>query len=121
MPNKKILIVEDEYITALDLKIQITMEGNFDFDIVDSGEEAVKKAQNKEYDLILMDIKLKGKIDGIEAARKIREKSDTALVYVSGNLDLLDPDKLERAKPLGVMKKPISEHKLRNLVKKVFS
>lgn len=120
MPDRKILIVEDEYITALDLKTQIAQKGDYDFDIVGTGEQAVKKAHQKKYDLVLMDIKLKGKMDGIEAAKRIKEKSKIRLIYVSGNLDLMDPEQIEHTNPDGILKKPVSGHELKEVMDKIF-
>lgn len=120
MPKKNILIVEDEYITALDLKTQILSKGDYDFEIVTTGEEAVQKAVQDAFDLVLIDIKLKGDMNGIEAAERIKEKGDTAVVYVTGNLDLVHTDRLKKTKPKGILKKPISDYELMEIVNKVF-
>jgi len=120
MPHRKILIVEDEFITALDLKIQIAQKGDYEFDVVATGEQAVKKAHQKKYDLVLMDIKLKGEMDGIEAAKKIKEKSKIRLIYVSGNLDLIDPEQIEHTKPDRILNKPISGCELKEIMDMIF-
>jgi CheY-like chemotaxis protein len=120
MKRKNILIVEDEYITALDLKTQLILKGQYGFEIVDTGEEAVKKALLEKFDLIFMDIKLKGQIDGIDAAKTILEKQNTAIVFVSGNSDLLKSDRLKKVKPAGIMHKPITGYELAEVLKKVF-
>ncbi|MBD3412931.1 MAG: response regulator [Candidatus Aminicenantes bacterium] len=119
MLHKNILIVEDEYITALDIKTQLLSVGNYRFEIAGTGEEAVWKALENPIDLVLMDIKLKGEMDGIEAAQKIKKKRNIPLIYISGNLDTLDPKRLERTKPERILRKPISEQKLRNVVTEV--
>jgi len=120
MPRRSILIVEDEYITALDLKTQLILKGHYGFEIVDTGEEAVKKALIEKFDLILMDIKLKSELDGIDAAMKIKEKQDVPIVFVSGNSDLLESNRLKKAKPAGILHKPITEYELTEIINNVF-
>jgi len=119
MAKLNILIVEDEFITALDLKTQLMMNGYWSFDIVGTGEEAVKFVSYHNYDLILMDISLKGDMDGIEAACKIREKKNIPLIYVSGNSDMLNSDRLKETNPDGILRKPVTEWRLLELVKSV--
>lgn len=67
----RILIVEDEFILAMNLKENLEWLGYTVVDIVDSGETAIEKATELRPDLVLMDIKLRGEIDGIEAAGEI--------------------------------------------------
>jgi CheY-like chemotaxis protein len=121
MQRKNILIVEDEYITALDLKTQLILQGQYGFEIVDTGEEAVKRASFEKLDLIFMDIKLKGEIDGIEAAEKIKEIQEVPIVYVSGNSDKLASDRLKETKPAGILHKPVSGFELTEILNKVFN
>ena len=120
MKKRNILIVEDKYITALDLKTQLILKGHYGFEIVDSGEEAVKMAQIENFDLIFMDIKLKGQIDGIDAAKTIKKNQNVAIVFVSGNSDLLQSDRLKKLKPAGILHKPITGYELSDVLKRVF-
>jgi len=120
MSERRVLIVEDENIIALALKIQLESMGHNDIEIVTSGEEAVTRALADKFDLILMDIKLKGEVDGIEAAQIIKKKCKIALVYMSGNSDLLETDRLKETKPDGIMKKPIAEYELLDVLNKLF-
>ena len=119
MAKSNILIVEDEYITALDIKTRLIIKGHYDFYIVATGEEAVKMASIEKYDLILMDIKLKGEMDGIEAAKQIRKKSNACIVYVSGNSNLLKSQRLKDTKPDGILRKPINDRELYEIVEMV--
>lgn len=118
--SKKILIVEDEYITALDLKIQLMLLGHHDFEIIPNGEKAIVRAAKKSFDLILMDIKLNGEMDGIEAAQKIKQKSNVPIVFVSGNTDLLQSDRIKTMDPDGILPKPIREYELKAIIEKIF-
>jgi putative two-component system response regulator len=112
MDKNKIMIVEDERIVARDLARQLTDLG---YDVVAtaySGEEAVEKAGELHPDLVLMDIVLAGKMDGIEAAEKIAALSGTPVVYLTSYAD----DKtLRRAKltgPSGYILKPVEKKQL---------
>ena len=79
-----ILIVEDESILAEDLGLSLENLGYLVRGKVSTGEEAVKLAEELRPDLILMDIKLQGDIDGIEAADQIRTRLDIPVVYLTG-------------------------------------
>jgi len=121
MPKRNILIAEDEYITALDLKTLLTSQYPYNIEIISSGELVVERAKIKRFDLILMDIKLKGKLDGIDAAKMIRKERDIPIVYLSGNSDLLESARLKKTKYEGTLSKPISEYELIEIVNKVLS
>ena len=111
-PASKILVVEDEGIIALDIKTSLMEAGYGVAAIVVSGEEAVKSAVIYQPDLILMDIRLHGAIDGIEAARQIRMQSNVPIVFLTA---YTDRDTLNRAKatdPFGYLIKPFDEHNL---------
>lgn len=108
----KILVVEDENIIALNLKENLESLGYIVVAIVVSGEKAIEKATQLRPDLVLMDIRLKGSIDGIEAARQIWEHLSIPVIYVTGHSDR---STLERAKitaPFGYILKPIKEREL---------
>ena len=72
MNSAKILIVEDESIVALDLKHRLMELGYVVTAVTNSGEKAIQQAAETRPDLVLMDIRLNGKMDGIEAAEAIR-------------------------------------------------
>ncbi len=83
-PRKKILVVEDEIIFTLNLSDLLEM---WDYDVLKpvlSGEAAIKAAEEKNPDLIIMDIGIKGQLDGIEAAIKIHEKRKIPIIFISG-------------------------------------
>ena len=84
---KKIMIVEDEAITALNIRFVIEKAGYSVIDVIDSGEAAVEKAANDDVDLILMDIMLSGAMSGIDAVREIRKKRNIPVVYMTANSD----------------------------------
>jgi len=100
MAKAKILIVEDEAITAKDLQNMLRGLGYDAPEIASSGEGAIKKAEEIKPDLILMDIRLKG-VDGIEAAELIRDRFNIPVVYVTAYLDEERLKKTKVSEPYG--------------------
>lgn len=79
----RILIVEDESIVQLDLRLRLERMGHVVVGVASRGEEAVAKANELKPDLVLMDVRLEGSMDGIEAARQIRASQEVPIVYVT--------------------------------------
>ena len=79
----RILIVEDESIVQLDLQRRLQRMGHSVVGMASSGEEAISKAGDLKPDLVLMDVRLDGSMDGIEAARRIRAEQGTPVIYVT--------------------------------------
>lgn len=106
--QNKILIVEDEVITAMDIK---NMLKNYGFDVVgmaSTGEDAIKKAKEFQPNLTLMDISLKGDMDGIEAAEEIKSLYDIPIVYMSAFTDSNTFERIKFTNPYGFVNKPVS-------------
>jgi signal transduction histidine kinase len=82
-------------------------------DVVDSGERATESVARLQPDLVLMDIKLKGDQDGIEAARELRERSEVPVIFVTAFTDERTLDRAKRASPYGYIVKPFHERELR--------
>jgi len=80
----KILIAEDEAITALSLQRALTRSGYDVCDLVATGEEAVERVKQEKPDLVIMDVFLNGSVNGIEAAAQIRSGSDIPIVFITG-------------------------------------
>ena len=119
--SKNIVVVEDEGIVSIDIRNMLTRMGYSISGVAFSGSEAVTIAESSPCDLILMDIGLKGELDGIEAARKISRKFSIPIIFLTG---FADKDTLERAQeinPSGYILKPIQEEELRNAIVKSFS
>ncbi len=91
----RLMIVEDEIIVAKDVQRRLQALGYTVVDIANSGKKAINIAKETEPDLILMDIRLKGKGNGIETAGKIHELSDIPIVYMTA---YSDENTVERAK-----------------------
>ena len=113
MDKAKILIVEDESIVAMEIQSTLEKQGYSVCAIVDTGEKAIKKAMEEDPSLILMDITLKGNMDGIEAASQIQSKKDTPIIFVTA---YAEEEKLGRARPIlpyGYLLKPVQERDLK--------
>ena len=113
MVHAKILIVEDEGIVALDLANRLRRMGYSVLATVASGELAIEKATEVCPDLVLMDIRLRGNMDGIESAEAIRTRFDIPVVYLT---TLADDDTMRRAEmthPAGYITKPFEDEELR--------
>ncbi len=108
----KILIVEDEFIIAIDLKKILEKMGYEITSYVGKGQEAIERAAIEQPDLILMDIMLSGPMSGIQTAEKIKQKFNIPVVYLTA---LTDEETLQKAKvtePLGYLLKPFDERGL---------
>lgn len=112
MTPAKILIIEDKNIVGKDIQNRLTNLGYTVTGIVSSGVEAIKKTAEMQPDLVLMDIVLKGDMNGIEAAEHIRTRFNTAVVYLTA---YSDDETLTRAKitgPFGYILKPFETKEL---------
>ena len=108
----RILIVEDETIVALDLKNSLTILGYDVVGMATSGLQAVEKAKKERPDLVLMDIILKGEMDGVQTARAIRSHLNIPVIFLTA---CVDEKTLQRAKvtePFGYLIKPFEEREL---------
>ncbi len=108
----RILIVEDERITAEDLAEVLKDLGYQVSAVVSSGEEAIRDAEKNRPDLVLMDIRIKGEMDGTEAARILRERFDVPVVYLTAHADRDTLDRAKHSRPLGYIVKPFHEAEL---------
>ncbi len=112
----KILIVEDEQIVAMELKCRLIDLGYSVCDSVATVEAAISKSNEMLPDIILMDINIKGKFDGIEAAKKIKNQLKIPIILLTA---FTDNKALERAKvvePYGYIVKPFEERELHTAI-----
>ncbi len=112
MKKAKILIVEDEMVTAEDLRSTLIRMNYEPVAVVPSGELAVKKAEQLKPDLVLMDIKLKGELDGIQAAKIIHGNFGIPVIYLTAFADSSLLDRAKLTNPYGYVVKPFSEKEL---------
>ena len=112
MAKAKILIAEDEGIVALDLRTQLRDMGYQIVATVKSGQAAVQQAEQTRPNLIVMDIRLKGEMDGIEAAAIIAERLDIPVVFVSALVDDNTVGRANTVEDAGYVVKPFLREKL---------
>jgi len=112
----KILIVEDEMITANATKRTLELLNYSVPRVISSAQEAIKETEENTYDLILMDIKLQGQKDGIKAASQIRARHDIPVVYITASTDKKTLEKAKVTEPYGYAYKPIDEKELRTVI-----
>lgn len=118
LPNTKklseirLLIVEDEYILALNLQESLESLGYTVLDIVDSAEMAIEIAAQQRPSLVLMDIRLRGEMDGIQAAEHIWRQFQIPVVYVTGHSDKSTVERATLTFPFGYILKPVREKEL---------
>ena len=105
--KKKILIVEDEVLTAMALKQQLETAGYEIIGTPSTGEDAVRLAENDKPDLILMDILLKGPMDGISASEEILGSSSVPVVYLTASSDPATAQRANRTGHSGYLKKHV--------------
>ncbi len=95
-------------IIALMIEKMLINLGHTVIDKVTTGEAAIEVAEKSNPDIILMDIRLQGELDGIEAMKKIREHSEVPVIFITGNSDESYRRRVEETDPLDFLTKPIS-------------
>lgn len=116
MEQVRILIVEDEGITAMDISDQLENLGYVVLAFAFSAEEALHKTEELRPDIVLMDIHLKGHMDGIEAAQHIRSRFDIPVIYVTAYADEATLQRAKMTEPFGYVIKPFEERTLRSAI-----
>lgn len=111
--SKSILIVEDEAVTAFEIEAQLQRWGYNIVGTPNSGEKALKMAEELHPDVVLMDIRLKGKIDGISAANKIIKEMGLLLIYITASSEDVTISKALKTNPYGYLIKPYDAKELK--------
>jgi len=115
MVNFRIMVVEDDGIIALGLQNKLESWGYTVDPVVFSGEDAVEESFQRKPDLILMDIGVKGELDGIEVAQRIRELN-IPIIYVTGLDDKVITQKAMETVPYALLKKPVNHKVLKHII-----
>jgi CheY-like chemotaxis protein len=115
-PKARILLVEDEIITATALEKSLRSLGYDVVGIVSSGEAAIAQAAENMPDLILMDIRLQGAMDGISATQVIQFNLEIPVVYLTAHSDEGTVERILHSKPYGCLFKPFDQEDLHNAV-----
>ncbi|MFV1884493.1 MAG: response regulator [Balneola sp.] len=106
--KKRVLIVEDDMIISLVIENMVRELGHEVIGKAASGQEAIEFAFESKPDLILMDIRLKGEMDGIEAVTAIKEKISTSVIYLTGNSDRVNYDRARATECIDLITKPFT-------------
>jgi len=112
MKKSRILIVEDENLVARDLHNMVRTIGYEITDVVQTGEEVFASVNRKRPDLVLMDIVLRGKLDGISVAAVLWEEYSIPVVYITSFADDLTFERAKLTEPFGYLIKPFDEREL---------
>ncbi len=113
MPQPRILIIENEGVIALDLDQRLTQLGYAVIGIFASGEQALYYAAQLAPDLVLMNIRLQGTLDGIQTALALREFWDAPIIYLTASTDAETIRRAEQTQPGGYLVKPVDDLELR--------
>ena len=112
----RILIVEDDRIVARDIQHQLSRMGHVVVGTSASGEDAVRQACSQQPDLVLMDIRLEGEMDGIEAARRIRDAHRIPIVFLTAYANDEVVHRASLTEPFGYLLKPFEEPQMRTVI-----
>jgi YesN/AraC family two-component response regulator len=105
---RNIMIVEDEAIYALTLKMMLSKAGFNIVGIAAKGETAIKEALNKKPDVMLMDIRLAGELDGIETITLLRKQMDIPVIFMTGYSEKQIEERANSLRPLAFLIKPLN-------------
>jgi CheY-like chemotaxis protein len=119
MTTARILIVEDDRLIAQALRRRVAALGYTVVGLAASGEDAIVQATALQPDVVLMDIGLRGAMDGIDVARHIRAHAPIPVIYVSASTDAPTVARAWQSAPAGYLVKPVSDHALRATLMRV--
>ncbi len=117
--NLKILIVEDEVLTAIVMKKKLENAGYQVAQSVTTGEDAVLTVKEMTIDIVLMDIRLAGEIDGIEAATKIQNLREIPIIFLTGYNDAETKKRANALEPLAILIKPVEMTDVVNILERI--
>jgi two-component system, cell cycle sensor histidine kinase and response regulator CckA len=116
MSQARILIVEDDRIVARDIQQQLARMGHVVVGISATGEDAVSLATDRQPDLVLMDIRLEGEMDGIEAARRIRDRHQIPIIFLTAYANDETVYRASLTEPFGYLLKPFEVPQMRAVI-----
>jgi len=114
--QRRLLVVEDERIVAIDLRGALEELGYTVVGTASSSDEALRTAEERRPDLVLMDIRISGASDGIQTARELRSRYHLPVVYLTANADSATLERALATEPAGYLVKPFSPDSLRTTI-----
>jgi CheY-like chemotaxis protein len=121
LATARILIVEDERLVAMDLQRRLTRLGHTVVSLAASGMEAIQKALALHPDVVLMDIRLQGDMDGVEAAQQIHASAAIPVIFMTAYVDADTQRRVGATSPWGCLYKPFSPPQVQSLLEHVLS
>jgi DNA-binding NarL/FixJ family response regulator len=112
MGTKRIVVVEDEIFIRLDLMTHLGTAGHAIVGTADSADDALATVERERPDIVLMDVRLAGERDGIDAALEIWRRFAIRSLFVSANLDSAARSRAAAANPIGFLEKPFTRANL---------
>ncbi|MFB0906872.1 MAG: DNA-binding LytR/AlgR family response regulator [Spirosomataceae bacterium] len=119
--NVKILIVEDDMIIGAKISMQLSKLGYEVTGIIPRGEEAILHVENNIPDIVLLDINLKGELDGVETATQVQANADVPIIYVTANTDEATFNRAKATRPYAFIGKPIRNLELQRAIELTIS
>ena len=119
--QKKIVVVEDERIIAMDIRSSLLAMGYEVPALAGTGDKAIEKVEEFQPDLVLMDIMLNGRMDGLEAAQIIRNNFHIPVVYLTAHTDASTLERAKETGPFGYIVKPFEERDLHTTIEIAFA
>jgi two-component system, response regulator PdtaR len=119
MADKRVLIVEDEFIIAEALSVMIKDMGMQVCGRAADADRAVSLAHQHQPDLVLMDVRLKGTKDGVDAALAICATKSTPIIYITGSREPSAVARINTDHPAGILFKPIQSAELKEMIQQV--
>jgi DNA-binding LytR/AlgR family response regulator len=117
----KILVVEDEMIIAAKISMQLTSLGYEVTGILPRGEQAIQQVKENKPDILLLDINLKGELDGIATAHQIQQFADIPVIYLTANSDEATFNRAKPTKPYAFISKPFKQLDLQRAIELTIS
>ena len=114
--EKSVLIVEDEYVIAMGLSAQIEDMGLSVCATADTADAAVTQARMHRPAIILMDVRLKGERDGVDAALAIHDSVGSKIIFITGSREQKTIDRISLDHPFAMLFKPVSDRQLQATV-----
>ena len=121
MHPKRIIVVEDEGIVAMDISKCLTTLGYEVVFVADSGEKTLTKLEETQSDLILMDVELKGSMNGIDTAKIIKEKYNIPVVFLTAFEDETTLQKIGELGFHGYLVKPFEDDDLKRTIDSILN
>jgi DNA-binding NarL/FixJ family response regulator len=119
--RNRALIVEDEFLIAEGLRVQLETIGLEVCGVATTADEAVALNERHRPDLVLMDVRLDGARDGVDAAMEIHETTQTPVIFLTGSREDMTIARINKDHPAGILFKPISPLQLQRTIQSVIN